>query len=613
MRKTFAARSTAADPEAATFPSGSGAEYASAAATTATGTGVGATGAAGFVSGIGAGAGGATGSGAGFLISTIKGGSCSTTFGAGAGSGVCATTATGAGAGAVAGGRCDHHHPPPAATKATAAIAIPPPPPEFLFTGAGAPEPAETVGAVGIGRCATGAADGFNTGATGFAAGLAATGAGRTATGAATGFATGFPVGFAIGLGPGMFATGFCGFCLSFISFAETSAAISEMKREKFPQRTRVTPHSSLRIQRTMKLVLSALIAIAAAPLHAGVEESVKALASVGAEGKGNEAASAAWQEVVKAGPSALPTLLAAAGKGSPVADNWLRLAGDAIVGAKDAKVPAEPLLAFLKDTTHPAAARILAFDLLRQADAKKADEFEPSLVADPVQALRRGAVERLITAAKAKSGDDAKAAFTAALSAVRDEDQTKVISDALDKLGVKVDLPKHFGFLMKWNVIGPFDNADRKGFDTVFPPEKEIKLDAKYPGAGAEIGWQPVESNDDYGKLDFNKPLGMKKEVTAYATTTFESATERDAEIRLGCKNAWKVWLNGELLFGRDEYHRGQKMDQYILKCHLKKGGNTILVKACQNEQKEQWTVEWEFQLRVCDSTGTAILAANK
>jgi hypothetical protein len=32
--------------------------------------------------------------------------------------------------------------------------------------------------------------------------------------------------------------------------------------------------------------------------------------------------------------------------------------------------------------------------------------------------------------------------------------------------------------------------------------------------------------------------------------------------------------------------------------------------VKCCQDEQKEEWTVEWEFQLRVCDSTGTAILA---
>ena len=107
------------------------------------------------------------------------------------------------------------------------------------------------------------------------------------------------------------------------------------------------------------------------------------------------------------------------------------------------------------------------------------------------------------------------------------------------------------------------------------------------------------------------NKPLTALKQSTAYAYTTFESASEREAELRLGCKNAWKVWLNGKLLFARDEYHRGQRMDQYKLKCHLRKGRNEILVKCCQNEQTESWTVEWEFQLRVCDSGGTAILPA--
>ncbi|HSJ03913.1 MAG TPA: hypothetical protein VK956_15730, partial [Verrucomicrobium sp.] len=127
-----------------------------------------------------------------------------------------------------------------------------------------------------------------------------------------------------------------------------------------------------------------------------------------------------------------------------------------------------------------------------------------------------------------------------------------------------------------------------------------------------AEVAWQPFETKHEYGKLDFNKPLTMLKEATAYAVATVNSPEDRDAEIRLGCKNGWKVWVNGQFLFGRDEYHRGAQMDQYILKCHLKKGANTILVKCCQNEQKEQWTVEWEFQLRVCDATGTAILASN-
>jgi hypothetical protein len=365
-----------------------------------------------------------------------------------------------------------------------------------------------------------------------------------------------------------------------------------------------------------MKLLLTALLLTSLPHLHGAIDDSLKVLASVEREGRGNEAAGAALKEVVKAGPSALPALLAASGKGSPVADNWLRLAADVIVqDAQRAKqpLPLAEVEAFLKDATHPAAGRQLAFDVLQQADPARADAIEPSLVHDPVQELRRGAVQRLIDAAKTKKGEDAKTGYLQALDAVRDEDQTKFLADELKKLGTPVDLPRHFGFLMKWNVIGPFDNTDRKGFETVFPPEKEIKLDATYEGKGRPVKWQQFQSGDEYGKIDFNKALGMLKEVTAYAVTTIESPADRDAELRLGGKNAWKVWLNGELLFGRDEYHRGQQMDQYKMKCRLKKGANTVLVKACQDGQKETWTVEWEFQLRLCDSAGTAILAAAK
>ena len=67
----------------------------------------------------------------------------------------------------------------------------------------------------------------------------------------------------------------------------------------------------------------------------------------------------------------------------------------------------------------------------------------------------------------------------------------------------------------------------------------------------------------------------------------------------------------NGKFLFGRDEYHRGAEIDQYRLAGELKKGRNTILVKLCQNEQKEEWTKEWEFQLRITDALGTPIASA--
>jgi hypothetical protein len=363
-----------------------------------------------------------------------------------------------------------------------------------------------------------------------------------------------------------------------------------------------------------MNLLLPLLLLLSLMTLRAAVPDSLRPLVTVGSEGKGNEAATSAWRDVVKTGPAALTAILSAAGQGSAVADNWLRLAGDAIVerALRDRQpLPLAEVEVFLADHSHAGPARQLAFDLLTRADRARADAVEPTLLHDPVQELRRGAVQRLIDAANTKDAEALKADYLEALGAVRDEDQTRFLAVHLRRLGAPVDLPRHFGFLMRWHVIGPFDNAERKGFDTAFPPEKEVNLEAAYDGKGQPVKWQPFESADEYGKLDFNKPLGMQKEATAYAVTTFYSPVEREAELRLGCKNAWKVWLNGELLFGRDEYHRGQQMDQYKLRCRLRPGSNTVLVKCCQDEEKETWTVEWEFQLRVCDSAGTAILSS--
>lgn len=82
---------------------------------------------------------------------------------------------------------------------------------------------------------------------------------------------------------------------------------------------------------------------------------------------------------------------------------------------------------------------------------------------------------------------------------------------------------------------------------------------------------------------------------------------------MRLGTVNAYKVWVNGKLIFARDEYHRGMRMDQYKLTAPLEKGRNLILVKLCQNEQTEDWAQKWEFQLRVCDASGAAILSTTR
>lgn len=353
----------------------------------------------------------------------------------------------------------------------------------------------------------------------------------------------------------------------------------------------------------------------------ADLSPHIAAIHAVEKEGKGNLAASAAWEKLSRAGADELVTILTAMDGASPLAFNWLRGAVDVISDRLEAEGTELPVIAlgeFLLDTGHSPKGRRLAFDLIRKADAATADKLIPGMLMDPAPELRHEAVGRLMDEAKVLMDSEANvpAALTyrQALHGARDVNQIKEIADRLQKLGRTVDLPQHFGFLMHWKVIGPFDNSERKGFDTPFPPESSIDLGAEYEGKGDTTAkWLDFVTADQFGMVDLNKAFGMEKEATAYALTEFESASARPAELRLGCKNAWKIWLNGELIFGRDEYHRGAAIDQYQLPVSLKEGKNTLLVKLCQNEQTETWTVEWQFQLRVCDATGTAILAANR
>ena len=367
----------------------------------------------------------------------------------------------------------------------------------------------------------------------------------------------------------------------------------------------------------------SGALVLLGAPLPAKATEELEAhiaaIRAVGPEGTGNPAAAAALKKISGSPAETIVPLLLAIEESSPLARNWLRSGVEVIVAREleaGNSLPVEDLKAFVLDTGQAPEARRLAYDLMARIDEPSAGKLIPGFLNDPSTELRRDAVAQLIARgqAQAEEGDKpaASATYRKALDAARDVDQIQAIAKTLTKdFGQELDLPRHFGFLTRWHVIGPFDNTKRAGFEAVFPPEEGVDLGATHAGKdGKEVKWQLLESSDQYGKVDLNKPLEKLKEVTGYAYTEFHSAEARPAELRLGCKNAWKVWLNGELLFGRDEYHRGQRIDQYKMPVQLKKGKNAILVKLCQNEQKEKWTVEWEFQLRVCDSTGTAILS---
>ena len=348
------------------------------------------------------------------------------------------------------------------------------------------------------------------------------------------------------------------------------------------------------------------------------LEDSLKVIRAVGPEGKGNAEAGAAWKQLSAAEASALPAILAAMEGANDLAVNWLRAGVESIAAREAAAGRALPVAAlekFVRDTKHHPRARRLAYELIERADAAKAQSLIAGLRDDPSSELRREAVQRLVNEATAltKAGKTNEAApiYQTALRSAREADQVEGIAKDLKNIGRPVDLPSVFGWVSSWKVIGPFDNTGRKGFEQVFAPEKKIDLSAELDGKSGKVRWQDYQVQGDYGLVDLNKPCGALKEVTGYAYTEFYSDKTRPVELRLGCKDGWKVWLNGKYLFGRDEYHRGAEIDQYRLAGELKKGRNTILVKLCQNEQKEEWTVEWEFQLRITDALGTPIASA--
>lgn len=187
-------------------------------------------------------------------------------------------------------------------------------------------------------------------------------------------------------------------------------------------------------------------------------------------------------------------------------------------------------------------------------------------------------------------------------MKGARDEDQIKDLAKKLKDLGSPVDLPTHFGFVRSWKLITPSRTSSARASTPSSLPKKRSTSPPPAPAKTPTPNGSTTPARTGPGQIDFNKPYTMLKEVTGYAYAEFESGEEREAQIRLGCKNGWKVWLNGQLIFARDEYHGENPFDQYKLPVKLQKGKNKILVKCCQNEQTESWTVEWQFQLRVCD-----------
>jgi hypothetical protein len=341
-----------------------------------------------------------------------------------------------------------------------------------------------------------------------------------------------------------------------------------------------------------------------------------------------------AWKQLSQADASQLTAILAGMKGAGKLADNWFRAVVETVAQRQldsGEELPVPALEEFLADTTQSPRARRLAYELVAQVDKTAEQRLIAPLIDDPSLELRRDAIVLAIGAADARleagEKEEGTKAYQRVFQSSRDLDQIKLAAAKLRELDRSVDLPRHMGFVLRWNLTGPFDNAGGIGFDKVYPPEDGVDLAANYLGKLGPTRWQAYLSEDDFGIVDLNggfkRPeakqgsgLEFTKEhtgVVAYAYAEFNSAESRLADFRIGCINANKLWLNGVLLTANHVYHSGMEVDQYVARAKLKRGRNTLLVKVVQNEQKEDWAQRWQFQLRVCDELGTALLSRDR
>jgi hypothetical protein len=135
------------------------------------------------------------------------------------------------------------------------------------------------------------------------------------------------------------------------------------------------------------------------------------------------------------------------------------------------------------------------------------------------------------------------------------------------------------------WHYIGPFDNAGQKGFDAVYPPEKEINLQAQYDAKGGKAGWkQGTFADGSVQSLTglFKPELNAWAVVYLYREITVKAPTE--LPISLGSDDTLTVWCNGKKLLAENVY-RAAAADQNAVVLPLHAGKNSLLLKVCNGD----------------------------
>src|SRR5262249_42253775 len=207
---------------------------------------------------------------------------------------------------------------------------------------------------------------------------------------------------------------------------------------------------------------------------------------------------------------------------------------------------------------------------------------------------------------AKQKRADEAGVFFRTAFDASRDVLQARAAAARLGELGETVSVGQHLGFLLDWQLIGPFDGKGQKGPQLTYPPEKGVDLNAEYDGQNGKVRWkryqarEPAPTSGERHQALVNlcakEALGNADDAVAFAYTEF-TAPAQEADSRGPAGENFPFYVKGAPAFHCEEWRNGVRHDRHRFNVKLREGKNTVLVKICQSAAPNP-EPNWEFFL---------------
>ncbi len=180
-------------------------------------------------------------------------------------------------------------------------------------------------------------------------------------------------------------------------------------------------------------------------------------------------------------------------------------------------------------------------------------------------------------------------------------EDRERIIQN-LKKLGYEVGKEaKEAGFVIHWNLIGPFPWNENNPTDKVLIEEPFVNLSKTYKPNRRELKWKDYITDHPTGKVDLARIYGDYEGVAVYAYAEVNLPESKEIYLKIGSNDGFKCWFNGKEA-GRFDGGRTYMPDQDTLKVQAKKGVNNILLKITQQGSA------WAFGIRLTEVSGAPI-----